>query len=501
MMHTAEPVPLRRTLAPVLITAAVAVMVGQILHVMRVYEPTLFRAEDAAASPYSPWPSKRPEPMPTHSDNDRSRWVTVRTLVDQGTYVIGHQEVDPQTGEFKNTGPVSEDGWKTIDKVMNPETHDFYSSKPPLLTTLVAGEYWLLKKALGWSIVEQPWEVVRTILLTINALPIAIYLVLLARLLERCGTTDWGRAFILTAACFGTFVTSFATTLNNHTVAACTALFGLYAAVRIWTGDGSRLQYLLAGFWAGFTAACELPATAYAVGLGLFLLLRSPLRALVFYLPAAVLPGLALVATNYAAFGTLDPRELAYAKFGGPWYEYPGSHWKPDPSKPPQGIDWAGLKETKAQYAFHVLIGHHGLFSLTPVFLLALVGIGVGLVRRGPQAGHEQAGAGPPLPPYVFLLTAFLTVIVIGFYIYGVGDRSRNYGGWTSGLRWLIWLTPFWLLTMLPAADWLAGRRWGRGLACALLAVSVLSASYPTWNPWRHPWLYNLLEYRNQIHY
>ena len=78
---------------------------------------------------------------------------------------------------------------------------------------------------------------------------------------------------------------------------------------------------------------------------------------------------------------------------------------------------------------------------------------------------------------------------------------TNNYGGNSSGPRWLFWLTPFWLLTMLPAADWLAGRRWGRGLACLLLAVSVLSASYPTWNPWRHPWLYNLLEYLNLVHY
>ena len=44
---------------------------------------------------------------------------------------------------------------------------------------------------------------------------------------------------------------------------------------------------------------------------------------------------------------------------------------------------------------------------------------------------------------------------------------------------------------MLPAADAVAGARWTRGVALVLLALSVLSASYPTWNPWTHPWLYN----------
>ena len=69
-----------------------------------------------------------------------------------------------------------------------------------------------------------------------------------------------------------------------------------------------------------------------------------------------------------------------------------------------------------------------------------------------------------------------------------------NYGGWTSGARWFFWLTPLWLLGLLAAADVLAASRLGRGLACALLGLSVFSAAFPAWNPWRHPWLYQALE-------
>jgi hypothetical protein len=54
---------------------------------------------------------------------------------------------------------------------------------------------------------------------------------------------------------------------------------------------------------------------------------------------------------------------------------------------------------------------------------------------------------------------------------------------------------------MLPAADWLGKRRWGRVLASALLAISVLSVSYPAWNPWRHPWIYNYMDWRGWISY
>jgi len=98
---------------------------------------------------------------------------------------------------------------------------------------------------------------------------------------------------------------------------------------------------------------------------------------------------------------------------------------------------------------------------------------------------------------HLALITLLLTVVVIGFYLF----ESDNYGGVTSGLRWLMWLTPLWLLTMLPVVDWLAERRWGRWLALGLLGWSVFSVSYPAWNPWRHPWLYNLLDSGGYIPY
>ena len=98
----------------------------------------------------------------------------------------------------------------------------------------MAGEYWLLKHAFGWSITEHRYPVVRTILLTVNGLLLVVYLIFLARLVEQFGTSDWGRLFVLAAGCFATFLTTFANTLNNHNVAACCALFALYPALQIW---------------------------------------------------------------------------------------------------------------------------------------------------------------------------------------------------------------------------------------------------------------------------
>ena len=145
--------------------------------------------------------------------------------------------------------------------------------------------------------------------------------------------------------------------------------------------------------------------------------------------------------------------------------------------------------------------------SLTPIFLLTVVGMIYGFVmRRGSHwpvetAELEKRNEKTPKLKMVALLTPFVSIVVVGFYVAWVNDRNRNYGGWTSGLRWLMWLTPLWLLTMLPVADWLARRRWGRGLAYVLLGFSVLSVSYPALNPWRHPWLYKFLETHGWINY
>jgi hypothetical protein len=480
---------LRRTVYSLLIALAAGELAGHILSTNRVSVPALYRDEKDPTDERGPWAKTRPEPVPTHGDNDRSRWDTVRALVDEGTYAIGWREVDEATGKYADHGICTEDGWRTIDKVLHPETHVFYSSKPPLLPTLVAGEYWLLKKVFGWSIVNDRWCVVRTILFTINWLPMIIYLTLFSRLVDWLGATDWGRLYVMAAAALATYMSPFLITFNNHTVAACTALFALYPVLRIWHG-GQRGPWLfiLAGFFAGFTACNELPAALFTAALGVCLLVRFPRPTLLFFVPAVLLPVAGLLTTNYLAIGRIVP---AYSEVGSPWYAYEGSHWTPPAEGKRTGIDWA--EEPKLEYAFHFLFGHHGLFSLSPIFLLSIIGCLA--FRARPSADPTQRP--PPSPAFLSGLTVLLTVVVVGFYVM----KTNNYGGWTTGPRWLIWLTPFLLLTMLPAADWLGERRWGRAVAYALLALSVLSVTYRPWNPWLHPWLYQFLETRGWIHY
>jgi hypothetical protein len=415
---------------------------------------------------------------PFLSANDRSRWDTIRALVEHGTYQIDDI--------------VSEPNWDTIDMVQHKGADGklhLYSSKPTLLTTLLAGEYWLIYHLTGASLGEHPYEIGRFMLGTINIVPLAIFLFLLAQLVERWGTSDWGRIYVMAAAALGTFLTTFAVTLNNHVTAAVTTLVALYAAIRIYYDGRRELRYfVVAGLFAALTAADELPALSFLVALSVGLLWKAPRQTLVAYLPAVLLVVAGFFGTNYLAHQSLRPPYMHRGEVAARdnWYEFQyvrksdgrviSSYWTK-----PEGIDRG--EPSIARYALNVLVGHHGIFSLTPVWLLAVPGV----VLLGWGTRYRLRA--------LALLIGSVSVVCVAFYIFGVRPLDRNYGGMTSGFRWVFWIAPLWLLAALPAADWLAAARWRRGLGYVLLALSVLSVSYPIWNPWTQPWLTNLFLY------
>lgn len=470
---------LRQSLYRLMLIVTVGLMVARVANVEFLYEPSLFKAY-----PHRKWPDKAPAPWPTFGSNDRARWATVKAIVEEETFVIGHRNyIDPaDPKKYVDTGIRFTDGYGSVDIVLNPETNDFYATKPPLLTMAVAAEYKVLRSIFGWQLNEQKWEVVIAVLLTFNVLPLAIALLLFSRLVERFGTTDWGRLFVYATACFGTFLTTFAITLNNHVPAACCVFFATYALLtpsRDGTDATSSLRFAIVGLFAGMAICLDLPSAAFAGLSGFLIVLRSRTGALIFTV-ALLVPIALQTAINLKVFGTWVP---IYAKFGGPWYEFAGSHWEKLNQVPrPAGIDF--IDEPKHVYAFHFLFGHHGLFSLSPVWLLVLAGWTM-------KFGVDQTSR------LFHRLMPLLALVVIGFYVY----KTNNYGGWTSGPRWLFWTTPLLLLGMIPFADRIAGSRTGRGIAFLFLSIAAFSATYTWGNPWRHPWIYQWCEYMGWVKY
>jgi hypothetical protein len=311
--------------------------------------------------------------------------------------------------------------------------------------------------------------------------PLALYFFVLALLAERLGTTDWGRIFMLAAACFGTFLTTFAVSINNHGPAAVCVAIVLWAMVRIWYDGERRLRYFaLAGFFAALAVTNELPALSLLGLTGAALLWKCPRQTLVALVPPVLLVAGAAFATNYIAHGSLRPPYMHRSATDPDdnWYDYSymrGGKLRDSYWRNPVGIDQG--EPSPGVYVLHATIGHHGIFSLTPMWLLSVWGLWL-LWRRD--------------WPALALFIAILSAVCLTFYL-SRPQIDRNYGGMTSGFRWMFWFAPLWLVALLPAADRLAATRSGRAIAGVLLALSVMSATYPTWNPWTHPWLYNFL--------
>lgn len=147
---------------------------------------------------------------PFLSANDRSRWCTVRALVEDDMRVNGFPYAIDKV--------IQQPNWDTIDMVKH--NGHLYSSKPVLMATLMAGVYWPIYKITGATLGTHPYEICRFMLVLFNVVPLVIYFWLLARLIDRFGTTDWGRIFAMAAAVFATFLSTFAVTINNHLPAA-----------------------------------------------------------------------------------------------------------------------------------------------------------------------------------------------------------------------------------------------------------------------------------------
>lgn len=413
---------------------------------------------------------------PFLSGNDRSRWMAVRAIAENGNHAI-----DPFLEEPR---------WDTIDMVQHRgrdgELHQ-YSSKPPLLMVLIAGPYWVLMQLAGTTLGESPYELGRTLLLLLNGGAFVAMLVSVGRLIERLGSGDLDRLFAMAVASFGTQLSAFTPVLNNHLFAAAATAIACDAWTALLRSDQPSCgRSLTAGLAATMACVCELPALSLVVLIGVSLLWKRSAETIKCYAVGAVIVAAAFFATNYWAHGSLRPPYAHRSETDSTdnWYSYEytargitrDSYWRDR-----QGIDLG--EPSRATYAVHTLVGHHGVVSLTPVWLLSLCG-GFMLLTAKDSTRRQFAW-----------VAAAITAACLVFYIGLRPQDDRNYGGSTNGFRWLFWLAPMWIALLPRAIASLRSNRIGMAIALVMLAWGAMSASYPTWNPWTHPWFYNWMQH------
>lgn len=502
--------------------------------------------------------------------NDISRWCTVWSLLERGTYAIDECPWQLDTQDKILWPPPDPESAAEGE----PPVRHYYSSKPALISTVIAGMLYPARRLTGVpldrvilqkraernvqkpdpehpgqfiGVLETPKDPVKwpvsvyyfdPVLIVLNVIPFAFFLAFFARALDRYAVNEWSWFFCLIAATFGTYLLPYTQTLNNHTIGAFAAFFAAYHFLRIW--DERRIsgwRFAAAGFFAGLAASTELPALSLPTLMALMLVIRYPARTLLCFVPAVLVPLAAFAAAQYAEFGRFY---LPYESFGTEAYRYPGSFWAT-----PLELDYFNEHpEPHRVYLFHMTFGHHGIFSLTPIYLFSAWGamrllggrrlltlcivltmvtiVGLGwYYLRDPEAWE----AGGPLFQYAWLLlsipilfgllallsaipwlrgmdrpmealawmTAVLTIVVVGFY--AQTDKARNYGGSAQGLRWVMWLIPLWLLLLPKGVEDGQARGRLRRLAMVALAISALSVGYAMRNPWSHPWILDAMEH------
>jgi hypothetical protein len=373
--------------------------------------------------------------------NDASRWDTVWSLTHGKHYII------------------DEAPYVTIDKVFN--NGHFYSSKPALLPAVLAVLATMVSGITHATLPDQDKTLIPIILVLINVLPFSLALYCFGKWLERQPFSGFTKGFCLLTAAFGTYLTAYSTSLNNHTVVAIAVLFGLITGSRIATARSpSAFDFFACGVLSAWILANELTAECLFILAFIYLWKIDRVKTVKFFVPGALLVTVLFFGCTLWATGGLVPFYLHRSL-----YHYPGSYWDS-----PQGMH--GANDSMLVYVLNFAVGHHGIISLTPVLLFGLIGV---FSRQTPS----------PLRFGAILLTLANCAFVWFF--------TKDYGGACQGPRWFIWLIPLWLFCMPPAVERLGRSSLGKIVLIESFLWSFFSVCYATFawpeGPWSPSWL------------
>jgi len=484
---------------------------------------------------------------PFLSANDRSRWCSVAALGGYGQFEIDRflEIRDPKTKRRS---------WNTIDLVRHrgwDGKQHYYSSKPPLLSAIYAAVYAAVRMTTSLSLLTETFTTARIILVLVNLLPLAAFWWLWARYWQQQQFSRWTCVIMTCFMVWGTFISTFGNTLNNHVPGAIAAGLSLWTTLQILEAGKRELGwYILAGASAAFCAVCELPSLSWTAAVVALVLPSAPKRAAQ-GLAIGILPiALAFACVNYWAHGDLRPPyahravgalvvsipregsarnlsddasgirqavraqgydvsdqssveasrtpgvhqlwdETSQYRFAlvtagdqirihqwDDWYDYPNSYWYPDRK---QGVDRG--ERSRLAYLFHTTFGHHGIFSLTPMWLL--LPIGAFAIWRG--AAEDKRLPWQDGRTRIMLAIVAATLVCFAFYI-ARPLEDRNYGGVNCGFRWMFWFTPLWCWMVAQGIERFRAP-WVKAFVILALMVSIYSANAAWHNPWTAPWL------------
>ena len=365
--------------------------------------------------------------------NGRSRMATIDSLVERGTFIIDNS-VYVWTG----------------DKVYI--NGHFYSDKPPVLSFLAAGPYFLMKNV-GLTFQNNEGLVYYLLTLIFVGISAAITVHFFNKSLKLIRLKKSARLRLAIALGAGTLLLPWATVFNNHVPAMALCFTSFYLLLK------SKFQFnkkniFLAGFLVSLGATIDIITGGVFFVLFLIYILwnRFERKSIMIFLIGALPPFLLHCILNIQITGGILP-----AQFVPEYFVYPGSPWS---AQNLSGFLSHPDLTSLLTYAFHSTFGYSGFFSYSPVLLIFFFAL--------PQIRHRLQKEG------VIIILA--TIIVLGFYIL----KTDNYGGWSYGIRWWVPLIPF----LLFFGSLYLQKQKSYRIFYLLLAISVVISAIGVINPW-----------------
>ncbi|MBU1202557.1 hypothetical protein KKH39_00710 [Patescibacteria group bacterium] len=336
------------------------------------------------------------------STNSSSRYLTINSLVKNGSFIITENNVN------------------TDDKIFREG--NFYSSKPPFLSVVAAGIYYPLYHIFSWELPTKPFlshgfslPAVYVINLLLVGGSFILLLYYFYQILILIDIEKKYRYRLLAGLALATLYLPYSTVFNNHTIAGSFLFISFYYLCLLKIQGFKKKWIFWSGLLAALAAVIDLPTgLAFFSGFFIYYFFRYGAKNIFYYiLPAIFLFSLHLY-LNIQITGDILPPQLH-----SEMWSVNGQMWN---------LEAKGniFKHSLLVYTFNIFFGTHGLFFYSPILLLSFFGLYKLLKNKNKDFFWEA----------ILVALTFLAIYI--FYAFG----SRAYAGAAYGFRWFLAPTP-----------------------------------------------------------